>query len=66
MTNSSLFVISSNYEGISNSMLEALAIGVPVISTDSPIGGAKTYIKNGENGLLTKSRGYGWFYESNV
>lgn len=53
MANSSLFVLSSNYEGISNSMLEALAIGVPVISTDSPIGGARMFIKSGENGILT-------------
>ncbi|MGP4060977.1 glycosyltransferase [Halobacillus sp. H74] len=54
MVNSSLFVIPSNYEGISNSMLEALAIGVPVISTDSPIGGAKMFIRDGENGMLIK------------
>ena len=54
MVKSDLFVISSDYEGISNSMLEALAIGVPVISTDSPIGGAKMFIKNGKNGLLIK------------
>ncbi|RDZ14688.1 glycosyltransferase [Priestia megaterium] len=51
---SHLFVISSNYEGISNSMLEALAIGIPVISTDSPIGGAKMFIKDKENGILTR------------
>ncbi|MFP3888306.1 glycosyltransferase [Priestia filamentosa] len=50
---SNLFVISSNYEGISNSMLEALAIGVPVISTNSPIGGARMFIKNNHNGILT-------------
>lgn len=54
MTKSRLFVLSSNYEGISNAMLEALAIGVPVISTDSPIGGARMFIKHGENGLLTE------------
>lgn len=54
MAKSDLFVISSNYEGISNSMLEALAIGVPVISTDSPIGGARMFIRNGENGILTE------------
>lgn len=56
MANSDLFVIPSDYEGISNSMLEALAIGVPVISTDSPIGGAKMFIKNEENGILIKVR----------
>lgn len=48
------FVLPSNYEGISNSMLEALALGIPVISTDHPIGGAKMFIKNRENGILTK------------
>lgn len=52
MATASMFVISSNYEGISNSMLEALAIGVPVISTDSPIGGAKMFINNNKNGVL--------------
>lgn len=49
----SLFVLPSDYEGISNSLLEALAIGLPVISTDHPIGGARMLIKSGENGVLT-------------
>ena len=39
---------------MSNSLLEALALGVPVISTDHPIGGARMFIKNGNNGILTK------------
>jgi GalNAc-alpha-(1->4)-GalNAc-alpha-(1->3)-diNAcBac-PP-undecaprenol alpha-1,4-N-acetyl-D-galactosaminyltransferase len=50
----SAFIMSSNYEGMSNSLLEALALGVPVISTDHPIGGARMFIKNGNNGILTK------------
>ena len=49
---SGMFVLSSNYEGISNSMIEALALGLPVISTDCPIGGSKMYIEDGVNGLL--------------
>lgn len=49
---SSMFVLSSNYEGISNSMIEALAMGVPVISTDCPVGGSAAYIQNGVNGVL--------------
>ena len=53
MINSKGFLISSNYEGISNSMLEALAIGIPVVATDCPIGGAKMFIKNKKNGWLT-------------
>ena len=50
---SAMFVLSSDYEGISNSMIEALAMGVPVIATDCPVGGARSYIKNNVNGILT-------------
>lgn len=50
--NSAMFVLSSDYEGISNSMAEAMAAGLPVISTDCPIGGSKAYIQDGVNGLL--------------
>ena len=50
---SSMFVLSSDYEGISNSMLEALAMGIPTISTDCPVYGARCYIENEVNGLLT-------------
>ena len=47
-----MYVLSSDYEGISNSMLEALALGIPVIATDCPCGGARTYIRQNVNGLL--------------
>ena len=47
-----MYVNSSDYEGISNAMLEAMAIGMPSVCTDCPIGGAKQTIKDGENGLL--------------
>ena len=47
-----MYVNSSDYEGISNAMLEAMAIGLPVICTDCPIGGASAAIKDGENGML--------------
>lgn len=49
---SAMFVLSSDYEGISNSMIEALSMGVPVISTDCPVGGSRVYIEDGVNGLL--------------
>ena len=48
----SMFVLASNYEGISNTMMEAMAMGVPTICTDCPVGGARLMIKSGENGLL--------------
>lgn len=48
-----MFVSSSDYEGMSNSMLEAMAIGLPCVCTDCPAGGTRAVIKSGENGLLT-------------
>ena len=47
-----MFVLSSDYEGVSNSLMEAMALGLPVISTDCPIGGSAMLINNKENGLL--------------
>lgn len=47
-----MFVSSSDYEGLSNSMLEAMAIGLPTVCTDCPVGGARMVIRDGENGLL--------------
>ena len=47
-----MFVSSSDWEGMSNSMLEAMAIGLPTICTDCPIGGAASIITDHENGLL--------------
>lgn len=52
MRKAAMFVSSSDYEGISNSMLEAIALGVPSVCTDCPAGGAREVIRCGENGLL--------------
>ena len=48
-----MFVSSSDYEGQSNSMLEAMAMGLPCVCTDCPCGGARAVIEHGVNGLLT-------------
>lgn len=48
----SMFIISSDYEGISNALLEAMAIGLPCISTDSLSGGARMVIQDKVNGIL--------------
>ena len=47
-----MYVNSSDTEGMSNAMLEAMAIGMPVICTDCPIGGARATINHEENGIL--------------
>jgi glycosyltransferase involved in cell wall biosynthesis len=52
MNKSAMFVLSSNYEGISNSMLEALGMGLPSVVTDCPAGGARMMIDNNVNGIL--------------
>lgn len=49
-----IFVLSSDYEGMPNALMEAMALGIPSISTDCPIGGPKFLINNKENGLLVK------------
>lgn len=46
-------VLSSDYEGIPNALLESMSLGVPSISTDCSPGGAAMLIRNNENGMLT-------------
>lgn len=52
VVNSSMFVLPSNHEGLSNAMLESMAMGLPTICTDCPIGGARMVIDSYENGIL--------------
>lgn len=52
MSESTIYVSTSDYEGISNTMIEALALGVPTIVTDCPVGGARLMIDNGVNGFI--------------
>lgn len=47
-----IFLITSDFEGISNALLEAMAVGLPCVSTDCSPGGARLLIQNKENGII--------------
>lgn len=51
MRKAKMLVLSSDYEGIPNSILEAMALGMPIISTDCKPGGARMLL-NDNGGLL--------------
>ena len=46
------YVMTTNSEGMPNSLMEAMALGMPVLSTDCLGDGARILIKDGYNGLL--------------
>ncbi len=49
---SKYFVLTSNFEGLSNALMEALCVGAACLATDSPTYGNRELIKNNENGYL--------------
>lgn len=54
LKNEGVFVMTSDSEGMPNSLMEAMALGMPVISTDCEPGGARALIDDGVDGYITE------------
>lgn len=55
---SRILVLSSDYEGIPNIIIEAFIAGTPVVATDCSPGGARLLIDNERNGFVVPMRDY--------
>jgi len=50
LTASDVFILTSRREGLPKAVMEAMAVGLPIIATD--VRGNRDLVKSGENGYL--------------
>ena len=49
-----LYLLTSDYEGMPNALMEAMAAGVPVVATNCPCGGPRELIHSKNEGILIR------------
>ena len=52
LSGAGIFVLNTGYEGLSHTILEAMAAEVPIVTTN--IGGNPELIENNQNGILVE------------
>ena len=52
LKNAAVYAFSSDWEGMPNALLEAMALRIPIVATDCPCGGPATVMESYKNGIL--------------